>query len=90
MLKKTALALALATVVTSTSALAQGFDRSDGTPESVWGMRNMAMMKMIDKDKDGQVSKTEFMKMMEESFAKMDTNGDGFVNQWDWLGLQRN
>lgn len=93
MFKRSALALALATVVTATSVSAQGFSRSDGDDPgywSMWGMRNMATMKMIDKDGDHKVTRTEFMKAMEDTFAKMDTNGDGFINDWEWLGMQRN
>jgi len=35
----------------------------------------------IDTDKDGKVSKAEFLKAQEDRFAKMDTDSDGYVTQ---------
>lgn len=39
------------------------------------------MMDKIDTNKDGQVSKDEFMKAQEERFASMDANGDGQISK---------
>lgn len=41
------------------------------------------MMRMMDKDGDGKVSKAEFLAGAEERFAKMDKNGDGFLSRED-------
>lgn len=38
-------------------------------------------MSMVDLNKDGKVSKDEFMKHHEDMFAVMDTNKDGFLDE---------
>ena len=45
-------------------------------------------MQMIDTDKDGSVSKAEFMANAEKKFEKMDTNKDGKIDAQDrkWEG----
>jgi Ca2+-binding EF-hand superfamily protein len=37
------------------------------------------MLQALDKDNDGKISKTEAPERMQERFAQMDENGDGFV-----------
>lgn len=36
---------------------------------------------MIDQNKDGKISKDEFLKRYEDKFAAMDTNKDGFLDE---------
>ncbi len=45
--------------------------------------RHAEMMKKMDKDGNGSVSKAEFIASAEERFAKMDRNGDGKLDQDD-------
>ena len=39
------------------------------------------MMSRIDGDKDGKISKEEFLKYHEEKFKKKDLNNDGFIDE---------
>lgn len=41
------------------------------------------MLLLMDKDKDGRVSKKEWMDFMSKEFDRLDTNHDGFVNVKD-------
>ncbi|MFZ5555479.1 MAG: hypothetical protein ACOZDY_01950 [Pseudomonadota bacterium] len=89
MFKRSALALALATVVTATSVSAQGFGRSDGDDPgywSMWSVRNMGTMKMMDTDGDHKVTRAEFMKYMEKMYDSLDKNKDGKVDINEFLG----
>jgi len=45
-------------------------------------------MNKMDANKDGQVSKDEFMKMMEKKFDAMDKNKDKMVSKDEWLQHQ--
>jgi len=40
-----------------------------------------AQMQRLDTDKNGVVSPSEYQAFMEESFAKLDTNGDGYLSK---------
>lgn len=59
----------------------------DGAANCPHMMHNHGHMKnrieMIDEDKDGSVSKAEFMANAERKFEKMDTNKDGKINAQD-------
>jgi hypothetical protein len=89
MFKKTALALALCSAVTATSAIAAS-DGEDPGYWSMWGMRNMGTMKMMDTNGDHKVTKAEYMKYMEKSFDTLDKNKDGTITLEEWLGMQLN
>lgn len=41
------------------------------------------LLLLMDRDKDGRVSKKEWMTFMEEEFDRLDTNHDGYVNAKD-------
>ena len=43
--------------------------------------RHKNMMKKMDTDGDGKVSRDEFMKHAEDKFARKDANGDGFISE---------
>ncbi len=49
-------------------------------------MKPMEIMKMMDKDKRGYVTKEEFMKFHEQMFDKMDKNKDGVLSREEWIG----
>lgn len=62
----------------------------DGAANCPHMMHRHAHMKnrieMIDADKDGSVSKAEFMANAEKRFERMDTNKDGKINAQDRKG----
>ncbi|MES1993712.1 MAG: EF-hand domain-containing protein [Pseudomonadota bacterium] len=39
------------------------------------------MWEMADTDKDGRISKAEFMAMSEQRFTTLDANGDGYIDE---------
>ena len=47
------------------------------------GHQRGEMMRMMDSDGDGKISKAEFVAGAEQRFAKMDKNGDGFLTKED-------
>lgn len=49
-------------------------------PPSAGSMADM-FMQQLDADKDGKVSKEEYMKPHNMQFAHMDTNGDGVLDK---------
>jgi hypothetical protein len=49
-------------------------------------MQPMPAMHAMDADKDGYVTKEEFMKFQEEFFHRMDKNKDGKLSPQEWLG----
>jgi hypothetical protein len=50
--------------------------------------QSMDMMKKMDVNKDGMVSKDEYMKFYEQKFETMDKNKDKMVTQEEWLSIQ--
>lgn len=50
--------------------------------------QSMDMMKKMDVNKDGMVSKDEYMKFYEAKFDSMDKNKDKMVTQEEWLSIQ--
>ncbi|MFO1207218.1 MAG: hypothetical protein U1E63_16100 [Burkholderiales bacterium] len=50
--------------------------------------QSMDTMKKMDANKDGTVSKDEFMKFFESKFDAMDKNKDKMVTQDEWLQMQ--
>jgi len=69
-------ALAAALAVLAPLAIAQSDPKVD--PNDIMAM-SMAMAKKMDVNKDGMVSKQEFMKAMEEKWNSMDTARKGMV-----------
>jgi hypothetical protein len=78
--------------VSSAFAEAGGF--GEGGPQSyIWAEIAMNRMKMsmdaMDTNKDGMISKDEYMKFAEtgsaKKFASMDMNNDGAVSKDEWM-----
>jgi Ca2+-binding EF-hand superfamily protein len=60
----------------------------DDMPSSYFALKQMKpmdVMHQMDADKDGYVTKAEFMKYMESLYARMDRNHDGKVSSEEWL-----
>jgi hypothetical protein len=91
----------LAALITSTAlmalapaALAQPTPMPGACPDGAGNCPHMMhhhghmknRMQMIDVDKDGSVSKAEFMANAEKKFERMDTNKDGKINAQDRKG----
>jgi hypothetical protein len=73
-----ALAILGAALIYAPLAAAQ----SDGDDQS------MKTMKKMDMNKDGMVSKDEFMKFFEAKYDAMDKNKDKMVTQQEWVSMQ--
>lgn len=91
-MKKTLCALSLTLGVSSVFADAGGF--GVGGPQSyIWAdiaMNRMKMsMEIMDANKDGMISKDEYMKYADmnsaKKFAMMDMNNDGMVSKDEWM-----
>jgi nitrate reductase alpha subunit len=54
------------------------------TANYVRGLQDMKMMKMMDTNGDGMVSKEEFMKYQEKMFDMMDKSKDGMLDKAEW------
>ena len=52
------------------------------------GMRTMKMMHAMDKDKDGKVTKEEFMAYHEMIWEKMDKGHKGYMMEEDWVTIE--
>jgi hypothetical protein len=50
--------------------------------------QSMDTMKKMDANKDGMVSKDEYMKFFEAKYDTMDKNKDKMVTQEEWLTMQ--
>jgi Ca2+-binding EF-hand superfamily protein len=53
---------------------------AESTEQSQRGMMKR-MWEMADTDKDGRVSKNEFMAMSEKRFTALDANADGYMDE---------
>jgi Ca2+-binding EF-hand superfamily protein len=49
-------------------------------------LRTMAMMHMIDTNKDGMISQDEWTTYQEKTFAALDTNKSGFLDEKQFVG----
>ena len=86
----TALVLALTTASTFAADAAkesghqhqskQSGGHGDGKSDDQHGHQCEHMMSSVDQDKDGKISKAEFMKHHEALFDKKDANKDGFLD----------
>jgi Ca2+-binding EF-hand superfamily protein len=52
-------------------------------PPVAYAQKSMDMIKAMDKDKDGMISKAEFMAMMEQKFDMMDKAKTGKLSAQD-------
>ena len=63
------------------------------TSDTLWddffaeSMQRMEMMKMFDANHDHKVTHDEFMNHAAAMFARMDTNGDGAIDESEWTKL---
>lgn len=53
------------------------------------GMQRLEMMKMMDANHDHKVTREEFMHHTEMTFAAMDRNSDGYIDEDEWTKLIR-
>ncbi len=69
----------------SSSAIAAGPSDTIWDDPFLRGLQRMPMMKMMDGNGDHKVTKEEFMHHMDMIFQKMDRNGDGYIDEAEWL-----
>lgn len=55
-------------------------DRPLDAPEASEADREAKRLRRLDRDKDAQVSRDEFLRSRQRAFAKLDANGDGRVD----------
>jgi len=83
-MKKLSLIVAAAALTLSFGVLA--FAGDHGGDRSEHKAKRMAHMKAADTNGDKRISKSEFLAAIEKSFAKFDSNGDGFIDKSDRKG----
>ncbi|HTP26063.1 MAG TPA: hypothetical protein VMK12_10440 [Anaeromyxobacteraceae bacterium] len=81
-----------AAITTSLPLTAQAADSSQVKMPATHGdmckmmhAKPMEVMKMMDTDKNGSVSKEEYMKFHEAMFDKMDKNKDQEIDHQEWV-----
>ncbi len=94
MLKSVGMALLAATVMTFFSSVSfaaggqadiQKLWEGSGYAHAGKGMRTMKMMHMMDTNKDGKVTKEEFMAYHEKVWEMMDKGHKGYMMEEDWV-----
>jgi hypothetical protein len=97
MLKSVGMALLAAMVMTFFSSVSfaaggqadiQKLWEGSGYAHGGKGMRTMKMMHMMDTDKDGKVTKEEFMAYHEMIWEKMDSKHLGYIDVNMWIGQE--
>lgn len=80
-----------AAIVLFTFALPAGADdmASLATGGYASGLRTMAMMHMIDTNKDGMVSEAEWTAFQERTFDALDRDKSGFLDQKEFTGAPK-
>ena len=78
-MKKTLMLGAAALIMSATPVLAEEGTPPPGGPGP--GHHKGDIMKELDADADGAISKAEFLAFHEKRFAEMDTNSDGSVSK---------
>ncbi|HUL61362.1 MAG TPA: EF-hand domain-containing protein [Anaeromyxobacteraceae bacterium] len=82
--------LRVAVVVISAGLTGSAFAEAPTSTDEIRSFQQMQKMpplkvfKMIDTDKDGAVSREEFVTAMGKLFDRWDTNGDGKLSQEEW------
>ncbi|QRM90226.1 EF-hand domain-containing protein [Lacinutrix sp. WUR7] len=74
-IKKTVLAFGIVVLI-SNSAFAQSQNRQEKTPPSF-----SELIKKMDANEDGKLSKDEIKGPLKENFSKIDTDEDGFISE---------
>ena len=88
MLKRQKIALAIAALLTAGATIGTAVQKqSTGSPKEVTGSKEKRveageeyakkLLLLMDTDKNGKVSKQEFMSFMEKEFDRLDTKKDG-------------
>ena len=83
-----AAALAVAPAAASAFDLSRDDYSPDDMPSSFFALKQMKpmdVMHQMDPDKDGFVTRAEFMKYMDALYTRMDRNKDGKVSSEEWL-----
>lgn len=65
----------------------QASSQGDMKADDHHGHQCQHMMSSVDLNKDGKISKEEFMKHHEAKFDKKDTNKDGFLDETEMHGM---
>ncbi|HEX7013842.1 MAG TPA: hypothetical protein VF161_13890 [Steroidobacteraceae bacterium] len=76
----------------ASSLLALGaFAGEEKEPRREESMKTGATFEALDKNADSQISKTEARsdKVLSESFATLDTNGDGYLSRAEFLARSK-
>jgi Ca2+-binding EF-hand superfamily protein len=68
----------LVVTILDAAPCAQGADRAERLAAGEANARQLLIE--MDANKDGKVSKAEFMRFMEEEFERLDTNKDGMLD----------
>ena len=56
----------------------------DGAPEASAKTREQKRFRRYDKDKDGSITRPEYLASRRKAYAKLDTNGDGLLSFDEW------
>jgi Ca2+-binding EF-hand superfamily protein len=87
-MKRLTRSLVLTALLASVGAAAYAEDMVlYATPGYIEGLRTKEMMHMIDTDKDGMVSKDEWIAYQEKVFTALDKNKDGFLEPDEFFDM---